>query len=431
MQKNLKRVLIISYYWPPSGGSGVQRWLYFVKYLGDFGWEPIVYTVERGEYPYLDESLKNHIPEGVQVLRRPIWEPYVYYRRLIGAKAPVDPTVLAGSSKKNFTRTLALWIRGNLFIPDPRVFWVRPSVHFLNKWMQANPVDLIVSTGPPHSMHLIAQKLKHRCNIPWLADFRDPWTGIFFFDQLHLSSFAKWMHHKLEKEVLEAADEIVTVSPHCAEGLAAISNKPIQVITNGYDPFEIPVVKHHPDRITMLYTGVLTKDRNPALLWSELGRYLRQNPGLAQRVELVFVGNVDPFIFQEIESHGMGGCLRIHKPMPHKELQGHLANASILILVGVAGQKGVVTGKLFEYLFLERPVLSISPSGGDLELILQQTGCGINADFDDSKAIYEAIEKVFQWISTGGFRPNRENIQMYSRRKLTERLVQCMNRMIT
>ncbi len=430
MGKDLKKVLIITYYWPPSGGSGVQRWLYFVKYLRDYGWEPIVYTVEQGEYPYLDDSLKRHIPEGVHVLRRPIWEPYSYYRKILGSKGPVDPTVLAGSSEQSTLKHLALWIRGNFFIPDPRIFWVRPSVTFLSEWISQNPVDLIVSTGPPHSMHLIARSLKKRCRIPWLADFRDPWTGIFFFDQLHLSSCAKWIHRNLEKKVLQEADKIVTVSPHCAEGLAAISNKTIEVITNGYDPFELPEHNSKIDRITMLYTGVLTRDRNPSLLWTLLGRFLNENPHLAQHFDLVFIGNVDPFIFDEIKANGMETYLRVYKPMPHKELQFYLATASILLLVGVPDQQGVVTGKLFEYLYLEKPVLSISPAGGDLEWILEQTNCGVNADFDESESMKAAIDRVFHWVQQGGFMPRKEIIHQYSRRNLTERLAQHMNQML-
>ena len=185
----MNRVLIISYYWPPSGGAGVQRWLKFSKYLRDFGWEPVIYTPENPESPDVDKSLLKDIPPGIEVIKKQIWEPYDAYKRFIGQKK--DEKIQAGflSEKKRnpLFENISVWIRGNFFIPDARRFWIKPSIRFLIKYLAAHPVNAIVSTGPPHSMHLIALGLKKKLNIPWLADFRDPWTTIDFYHQLHLT----------------------------------------------------------------------------------------------------------------------------------------------------------------------------------------------------------------------------------------------------
>ena len=178
----MKRVLIITYYWPPAGGSAVYRWLKFTKYLREFGWEPVIYTAENGEYTELDPDNVKDIPSGVTVLKQPIWEPYNFYKRFIGQKKTekINVGFLTEKKKPALAERISVWVRGNFFIPDARCFWVKPSVKYLSAWLAKNPVDMVISSGPPHSMHLIAMKLKKQFNLPWIADFRDPWTNIDF-----------------------------------------------------------------------------------------------------------------------------------------------------------------------------------------------------------------------------------------------------------
>jgi len=231
----MKKVLIITYYWPPSGGAGVQRWLKFVKYLREYGWEPVVFTAEGGEVPVIDDSLKKDIPENIEVIYGPIWEPYTAYKRLIGQKKgdKIQTGFLTENKKPKTTEKLSIWIRGNLFIPDARKFWIKPSVKSLSKYLKENNVDAIVSNGPPHTTHMIALSLKKKFDIPWLADFRDPWTNIDFYDKLLLSKWADKTHHKLEDEVINLADEVVTVSPNWAKDFLEQSKRKFQVIYNG------------------------------------------------------------------------------------------------------------------------------------------------------------------------------------------------------
>ena len=199
------KVLIITYYWPPAGGSGVQRWLKFVKYFQDFGIEPIVYTVDDANYPKQDKTLLNEIPKGVEVLKQPIWDPtdILFWKNKNDQKKDISNSTNSG---------FLSFIRGNFFIPDPKIFWVKPSVEFLHKYLNDNEIDVIISTGPPHSVHLIAQKLHQKNTIKWIADFRDPWTDLYYNSEFNQLKFAKNKNLKLEKSVMKNADCILRVS---------------------------------------------------------------------------------------------------------------------------------------------------------------------------------------------------------------------------
>ncbi len=424
----MKKVLIINYYWPPSGGSGVQRWLNFVRYLRLFGWEPVVYTVSNGEYPYLDKGLEELVPESVEVIKRPIWEPYQWFRRLSRRKTQIDPTIFGQSGKPSFIGRLGLWVRANCFIPDPRVFWVNSSVRFLKTYLKLHPVDLIVSTGPPHSMHLIACKLRKVTGVKWLADFRDPWTQLFFYKSLPLTPLARKIHQRLERKVLKTADAVVTVSPHCKMGLMDQLNREVQVITNGYEPFPKPAHVPKNESIIMLYTGVLTADRNPVLLWQQLSLYLSEHQSFAEKFELIFVGNIDPEVIVSAKENGITK-VQTFAPMPHADLQSYLWRADCLLLIGVPDEKGVVTGKFFEYLYVNKPILCISPEGSDLEVLIRETNSGCHADFMDGQGIAVAISETMRQMN-GEFQPERSKIENFSRKNLTRQLAKLMDAMI-
>ncbi|MBK8956035.1 MAG: glycosyltransferase [Saprospiraceae bacterium] len=331
------------------------------------------------------------------------------------------------SKDASWFHKLSIWIRGNIFIPDPRVFWVKPSVHYLSAYLKKHPVELIVSTGPPHSMHLIAKHLRQKLSIAWLADFRDPWTQIFYFETLHLNRLSRFIHSKLEKSVLRQADVVVTVSRSCKDDLESICGRKVEVITNGFEPFENRnLIKPNKERIVLLYAGVLTQDRNPELLWNALKEYVVENPDIQQRLEIRFIGNVDPYVVQSARS--MNAFKVNHLlPMSHEELQNHLWEADALMLIGVPGNKGVVTGKFFEYLFLKKPILSVSPPDSDLVEMLIQTQTGYNADFIDQVGLRNAVDQIFDTLIHKNFKPNEPVISSYSRRNLTHQMAEFMN----
>jgi len=230
----LKRVLIISYYWPPSGGSGVQRWLKFAKYLPKFGWQPVVFTPENPDFNVLDKELESEVPKQAEVIKLPINEPYSAYRSLFGKKDRKGNNAGIVSSKKfSITDKLSNFIRGNFFIPDPKVGWVKPAINYLEDYLKRNPVDVIVSTGPPHSMHLIALGLKKKFSTPWIADFRDPWSELDMLTSYHIMPFRFKKYKALENSVLKAADLSLTVSKVWENDFKRLGSNSTATITNG------------------------------------------------------------------------------------------------------------------------------------------------------------------------------------------------------
>src|SRR5690554_246049 len=226
-----KKVLIISYYWIPAGGPGVQRWLKFVKYLPDFGVEPIVYIPENPTYPIIDQDLKIELDQ-LTLLKKPIKEPYKIASFLSKNKTQkISSGVIPTPRKQSFLDKLLLYIRGNFFIPDARVSWVKPSVSYLEKYICENKIETIITTGPPHSLHLIGLGLKEKLNLRWIADFRDPWTNIVYHKELKLSQKSEKKHKELEQKVLTLADQIIVTSPSTKTEFSAITSKPIEVIT--------------------------------------------------------------------------------------------------------------------------------------------------------------------------------------------------------
>ena len=315
----MKRVLIITYYWPPSGGSGVQRWLKFAKYLPQLGWEPVIYTPLNPEPNAIDEALCREIPEGMTVLKRKIFEPYSLYKFLSGKKKgdTIEANIISKESGGSASARLFAFIRGNFFIPDPRCFWIRPSARFLKRYLKKNPVDAIISTGPPHSMHLIAARLSRAAKIKWIADFRDPWTKIFYFKHLPLTDFAKRRHEKLEKKVLDSADGIVTVSGQIAENFRKATQTPVTVIPNGFDPEDfakaaratsLPEYDEVKEKFLLLHTGILADDGNPDILWKALAELAAEVSGFRQKLQIRVMGQAGKSVERAVAEAGLQEC---------------------------------------------------------------------------------------------------------------------------
>ncbi|HRZ97959.1 MAG TPA: glycosyl transferase family 1, partial [Paludibacter sp.] len=303
-----KKVLIISYYWIPSGGAGVQRWVKFTKYLRNFGWEPIIYTPENPEYPSIDHSFEKDIPSDIEIIKTPIWEPYNVYRTIMGKKGEsINAGFISENKKSGWKDKLSIWIRGNFLIPDPRRFWIKPSVRFLVDYLQKNPVDAIISTGPPHSMHLIALGVKKALpNVKWVADFRDPWTNIDFYNELNLTCLADSIHHRLERKVVQNTDCLVTVSQGWMNGFLKLNPKRNQVITNGYDESDIQLGHIEPDRLfTISHIGTLNAARNPAVLWKVLGELCQEISGFRADLQIQLIRKVDFTVLELIKQAGL------------------------------------------------------------------------------------------------------------------------------
>ena len=329
----MKRVLVITYYWPPAGGSGVQRWVKFSKYLPSEGWQPIIYTPENPEMQSEDSSLGADVPPEAEIIRRPITEIYSLYRRLTGKSASRSQVNMVNGGKKSLAGRLMMWVRGKFFVPDPRVSWVRPSVKFLKKYLREHPVDVIVSTGPPHSMHLIAQKVSLATGIPWISDFRDPWTKIFYFKHLHLSPRTVRKHQHLEKSVLDDSKAVIAVSPLVQEEFREMTSTPVELITNGFDP-EDYAAAGSPDKefFTICHTGQFAADGNPDVLWKVLAGKAATDAQFAKLLRIRLAGVSDEAVLNSIREAGLGENLTDLGYVNHDTAIKEQCGASILIL---------------------------------------------------------------------------------------------------
>ncbi len=373
----MKRVLIITYYWPPNGGAGVYRWLKLSKLLPEHGWQPVIYTPENPELVADDPGLLRDVRSGIEVIKHPITEPFNLYKRFTGrsAKERVQTGFLSEKKQGGWKEAFALWVRSNFFIPDARVWWVRPSVKFLKDHLAKHPVDAILSTGPPHSMHLIALGLKRALGVKWIADFRDPWTNIDYYGQLKLTGWADARHKRLEGEVLREADRVLCVSWHWADDLRKLGAGNVEVVTNGYDPDDLPMVAEPvDDAFSLVHIGSLSPSRNAPELWKALKKLCEEDPDFSAKFKLRFVGPVDHTIAESVAEAGLGAHLERMGRVTHEEAMRHMQRARALLLLvnDTPNLMGILPGKLFEYVSTGRPVLAVGPVEGDVSRVLDR-----------------------------------------------------------
>ena len=371
----MKRVLIITYYWPPNGGAGVYRWLKFAKYLPAHGWKPVIYTPANPELTAFDPGLSKDVASDLEVIKRPITEPFSLYKRFTGRaqNEKIQTGFLNESGRSGWRDRLALWVRSNFFIPDARIWWVRPSIRFLRDHLHDQPVDAIITTGPPHSMHLIGRGLKRTLGFPWLADFRDPWTDIDFFGQLKLTRWADRAHHRMEQSVLREADQVVTVSSQWAKDLAGLGGRPVDVITNGYDPADLPTGERTTDDDwSLVHVGALSPTRDVPALWTRLAAMCSTDPEFARRLKLRFIGPVDRGVLDSVAHAGLAANLEPVRRVDHAEAMREMNRARVLLLPvnDTPNHLGILPGKLFEYLSVQRPILAVGPADGDIARVL-------------------------------------------------------------
>lgn len=429
MLQTNKKLLIITYYWPPAGGPGVQRWLKFVKYLPDFGVQPIVYIPENPTYPIVDEALISEVSDKAIILKHKIFEPY----QLAGIFSKkqtkkISSGIIPNQKKQTFLEKILLWVRGNLFIPDARKYWVKPSVDYLKKYIQENEIDIIVTSGPPHSLHLIGLQLKNDLKINWLADFRDPWTTIGYHKALKLSSYAAKKHKVLEKKVLTTADTIIVTSKTTKTEFQAITNQPIEVITNGYDVENIPRQKLD-EKFTISHIGSFLSDRNPAILWEVLSELVSENENFASRFQLNLIGKVSQEIIDSISKFNLSSYCNLVGYVSHNEAIVFQKKSQILLLIEINSPetKSIIPGKLFEYMVSERPIIAIGPKESDFAEIITTTNTGVFFTYDEKERLKKTILANFELYLENKLQVYPVGLQQYSRKSLTEKLVKILN----
>ncbi len=401
----MKKVLIISYYWPPSGGIGVHRCLKFAKYLQEFGWEPVVYAPLDAQYPYFDETNFQHIPENITILRRKIFEPFNLFKKVSGRKKTDSANpVYVRDRKLSKIDNLAIWIRGNLFIPDARCFWVKPSLKFLKKYLRDNPVDAIFTDGPPHTNTLIGSKLSQATGIPWLMDFQDPWTQVDYYEMLKIGKRADKIHHRLEQEAFATAKKTTIVSPTWKKDLESIGAKNVDVIVWGYDEDDF---KHAApatdDEFSIIHAGQLGFDRRPDTLLNLLGDLKKENPEFGKKLKLKFAGTVDYAIVEMIKNAGLEENYlplgNISRPAAIELTEK--AHVLLLPLNIADNAKGRIPGKLFENMRAKRPILCLGPTDSDVAGIITETNTGKAFDYNNYEEIKNYLLEIFAKYQSG------------------------------
>ncbi|WP_442787818.1 glycosyltransferase family 4 protein [Flavobacterium suncheonense] len=420
----MKKVLIITYYWPPAGGPGVQRWLKFVKYLPDFGIEPIVYIPENPTYPLMDEKLLSEVPENLTILKNKIIEPYgwasVFSKK---STEKISSGIIPHQKKQSFVQKMMLWVRGNLFIPDARVLWVKPSVSYLSKYIQENGIDTVITTGPPHSLHLIGLQLKENLSIKWIADFRDPWTTIGYHKALKLTKSSAQKHKELEKKVMNTADFLLVTSPTTKKEFEAITIKPIHVITNGYDVENVgrPALD---EKFTLAHIGSFLSERNPRVLWKALRELTKENAQFRKHFELKLIGATSQEVLDTITEFKLTDFVNNLGYVSHQEAVEQQRKSQVLLLIEIDSEdtKSIIPGKLFEYMVSERPILAIGPKDADFSEILKQTNTGTFALYDEKDKVKETILNYFNLYLEKNLKVYPVGLQQYSRKNLTKEL---------
>ncbi|WP_431611197.1 glycosyl transferase family 1 [Chryseobacterium sp. 'Rf worker isolate 10'] len=426
-----KKILIITYYWPPAGGPGVQRWLKFAKYLPDFGWKPIIYTPENPSYPLLDETLMKDVPENIEMVRTKIWEPYQLAEKLNKSNKKFKAGQFDVGKNQSWKSKLSIWVRGNFFIPDARVFWVKPSVTFLEKYLKENNINTIVTSGPPHSLHLIGLGLKNKIpNLKWIADFRDPWTEISYYKHLKLTKSSDKKHRQLESAVFKKADITLATSYTDAENFRKAGANAV-CITNGFDESDSDEkVKGQKaeNKFTLSYIGVLEQLRNPENLWKTLDELIIENTDFAANFSLKFVGRIDDKILQTIENSKLKNHILNLGYLSHGKAVEEMQNSDLLLITNFPNEssKGIIPGKIFEYLASGKQIISFGPDKADVAKILEETQAGKHFNYQDTETVKKFILEKFELWKNGSLLENTQHIEQFSRRNLTRQLTEVL-----
>ena len=424
-----KKVLIITYYWPPAGGSGVQRWLKFSKYLRDFEIEPVIYTIDNPSYPILDKSLESEIPKDLEILKQAIFEP----NSMLSFFGRNNKKESAGFLNPNptFFGSIIQYIRANYFIPDARKFWIQPSVNFLSNYLENNHIDAIITTGPPHSMHLIGLELKKKLGIKWISDFRDPWTEIDYFQQLPLTKKATKKHQDLEQEVLINSDMVVVVGETMKDKFLKHTNR-IEVLTNGFDTIETSLTQELDEKFSITHVGLMNSDRNPTILWKVLNEISNTNLNFKNDLRIKLIGKLDDAVIQDLKVFDHNTIETIPY-LDHKDVGKYQASSQILLLSinEVPSAKGIITGKIFEYLQAKRPILAIGPEDGDAAMILKNTNAGTIVGFKNKTALKATILNLYKDYKEGVLFVKSVNIEQYHRKNITSQLAEVIKKVVS
>ncbi len=421
----MKKVLIITYYWPPSGGAGVQRWLKFARYLPDFGWEPFILTVdpEYAAYPVTDNSLLSDIPGSLRVITTHATDYFSIYKK---DRSRIPAAGFANSSENSLKNKILRFIRGNFFIPDPRKGWNRYAFRKACSIIEKEDIKHVITTSPPHSTQLIGLKLKKKYpHVKWIADLRDPWTDIYYYSQFYHTAIARAIDSGYEKKTLLRADRIITVGESLKESFctrAGDIEKKTYVVTNGYDESDFKNVKFSPcSEFTVSYTGTLS-DAYPVQSFLDAAAGFVSK---GKKLKIRFIGTVSPKQTDLIKKTLPGNITSFMPYVDHQAVIKHMMESDILLLIipDHKSNRSIITGKLFEYIACGKPIICIGPVDGDASLILRESARGKTFGYSDS----DGLSRFLEDISNKSYAASKTSPVVFSRRALSEKLASLLS----
>ena len=411
------KFLLIAYYFGNTTDVGAQRWNKNIKYIQKLGWEPVVFTLNRQK----DSNNQFEIISNERI------EPNTLYKSLFNKKVPSD---ILTSTKTSFWNKLLVFIRSNFFIPDSRVLSTFSSKRILRKRLNKNDIDLIISTGPPHSMHLIAKTMSKEFNIPWIADFRDPWTGIEYFEKLPLLPFARKAHQKLERKILSSCDLLITVSDSWSKHLKELGAKKVEVIYNGYDAEDFKSVIAEPKRMSIAHFGTYPQSRNHIKLWEALNE-LCEDDAFKNDLDLHFYGFIYEGFQAELKPYLFKERLKIFAPIPHKEATKKMSEYRFLFLSlsDTSLSEGRIPLKFFEYLATGRKIIASGKKDTDLSKLIKKLNCGYYINYGEEYKLKDILKLEFDHINESKIDYYKAR-QIFSKEKQAEEYVNLFNKVI-
>ena len=430
----MKKVLIITYYWPPCGGIGVLRNLKFVKYLREFGWEPVVFIPKNAQYPYYDANNLKDIPEGLEIITQEIFEPYNLFKKLTGKNkdTPLNNPVAVRDTELKLKDKLGIWLRGNFFIPDARMFWIKPSVKRLIKYIRENKIDAIYSDGPPHTNTRIATLVKKATNIPWLADFQDPWSQVDYLERFMLTPLAWEKHRKMEQQAFKYADKITTASPRSALQLQEIGARDVSSIYYGYDESDFHNLETNPkSKFRITHAGLLGIDRAPDGLYKALNKLLVNHASLGSHLEISLAGQADYEVLEQFKEFGLWQFVSELGTISRREVLQLITDSSVLLLCinKASNADGRIPAKIFEYVRTGNHVLALGPIESDISDILRDINAQPTFDYNDETGIYQFLEYAYlDFLKNKTTLSLNSNVSKYSNYQTTKQLAYFLNK---
>ncbi len=426
----MKKLLVITYYWPPSGGVGVQRILKFVKYLPEFGIMPYVVTVseDKASYPSIDKTLTKDVPEKVKVYRTNTTEPFGLYSKVLGKKS--IPTGFSNESNPGSIQKFSRFVRGNLYIPDARKGWVKYAYAKAAEIIEKENIDTVLTTSPPHSSQLIGLKLKNNFNINWITDLRDPWTDIHYYKEFRHLPYAKNLDLKYERKVLESADKIITVSNAFKDLFVRKSNKidpsKIFVITNGFDPEDFKInnkSKKKEDEFIITVTGTMPENYDPFVFIDALKNITDEFHDISFKFRMV--GNAASSVIDYFSKPGLENVLELVPTVTHDKAVEYLLESTILFLVipRFENEKGLIPAKLFEYLAARKTIVCLGPPDCEAAKIIEECKAGKTFDRNMIEQLTDYLKQlVSQWKQDKDLDVKNDLFEKYSRHNQAKKL---------